>query len=105
MTVIVKLRITFTMLMVQNTCTMSILSVQIGSGKNFSYTRTLANLSRPSSKYHFFKTSFNPFTINEWNNPNVIIRNLGNYGLFKNYTLHFRPSANIGYNCDIVRFT
>ena len=46
-------------------------------------------------KHEFFKNSFFPSTINEWNNLDPNIRNSDNINIFKNNILKFiRPKPN-----------
>ena len=58
-------------------------------------TRNAANFPRIKSKHTFFKNSYIPSTIIEWNKSNQDIRNAESYALFRKHLLTFiRPKAN-----------
>ena len=62
--------------------------------------RTAANLPLLSIKHGFFKNSFIPATINEWNNLGINIWDTECFGILTNAVLSFiRPSASSVYNC------
>ena len=52
-------------------------------------------------KHNFFKNSFFPSTINEWNNLDPNLRNAESFSVFKNNILKFiRPTPRSLFNCD-----
>ena len=56
-------------------------------------TRHLANIPSLSFKHNFFKNTFFPSTILEWNKLDPSLRNSTSYNVFKNSILKFiRPS-------------
>ena len=58
-------------------------------------TRHLANIPSLSFKHNFFKNTFFPSTILEWNKLDPSLRNSISYNVFKNSILKFiRPSPN-----------
>ena len=58
-------------------------------------TRHLANIPSLSFKHNFFKNTFFPSTILEWNKLDPSLRNSASYNVFKNSILKFiRPSPN-----------
>ena len=70
-------------------------------GKTSSYVRGNAeNIPLFNIKNNFYKNSFFPSSIIEWNNLDPNLLNLGNSGIFKNNILKFiRPKPNIFFNC------
>ena len=63
-------------------------------------TRNTNNISQIRTEHNFFKNSFFPLTINEWNNLDQDIRNSGSVGVFKSKILKFiRLKPNNIYNC------
>ena len=53
-----------------------------------------------NSKHNFFRNSFSPPTLTEWNNLDINIRNSESYASFKKSILRFiRPSENPIFNC------
>ena len=67
----------------------------IPSSNANSITRNRANIPLLSSRTEFFKNSFFPNTIKEWNNLNITIRNSLTLSSFKNNILKIiRPSLN-----------
>ena len=63
-------------------------------------TRNSDNISQIRTKHNFFKNSFFPSTINEWNNLDPDIHNSESVGFFKSKILKFiRPKPNSIYNC------
>ena len=64
-------------------------------------TRNSGNISHICRKHNFFKNSFFPSTIDEWNNLDPDIRNSGSFGFFKSEILKsIRPKPNSIYNCQ-----
>ena len=62
-------------------------------------TRNAANVPRIKSKHTFFKNSYIPSTIIEWNKLDLDIRNAESYALFRKHLLSFiRPEANNIFN-------
>ena len=62
-------------------------------------TRKAANVPRIISKHNFFKTSYFPSTISEWNKLDQDIRNAESHALFRKHLLSFiRPEANNIFN-------
>ena len=62
-------------------------------------TRNAANVPRIISKHNFFKNSYFPSTIIEWNKLDQDIRNAESYALFRKHLLSFiRPEANNIFN-------
>ena len=63
-------------------------------------TRHLANIPSLSFKHNFFKNTFFPSTILEWNKLDPSLRNSTSYNVFKNSILKFiRPSPNKIFRC------
>ena len=63
-------------------------------------TRHLANIPSLSFKHNFFKNTFFPSTILEWNKLDPSLRNSASYNVFKNSILKFiRPSPNKIFQC------
>ena len=63
-------------------------------------TRHLANIPSLSFKHNFFKNTFFPSTILEWNKLDPSLQNSTSYNLFKNSILKFiRPSPNKIFQC------
>ena len=61
--------------------------------------RNVSNLSFFNTKHSFFKSSFFPSTITEWNKLDINHRNSRNLFIFKKNILQFiRPSSNSEYN-------
>ena len=64
-------------------------------------TRNAADVPRIKSKHNFFKNSYIPSTIIEWNKLDQDIRNAESYALFRKHLLSFiRPEANNIFNLD-----
>ena len=62
--------------------------------------RHLANIPSLSFKHNFFKNTFFPTTILEWNKLDPSLRNSTSYNIFKNSILKFiRPSHNNIFQC------
>ena len=69
--------------------------------------QTISRITKPSNnipcfhfKHNFFKNSFFPSVIIEWNNLDISIRNSKNLSTFKKSILQFiRPSPSRTYNC------
>ena len=67
-------------------------------------TRNISNIPLLNTKHNFFKNSFFPSTIIEWNNLDPHLRKSENFSLFKSNILKFiRPSPNSVYNCHNPR--
>ena len=63
-------------------------------------TRHLANIPSLSFKHNFFKNTFFPSAILEWNKLDPCLRNSTSYNVFKNSILKFiRPSPNKIFQC------
>ena len=63
-------------------------------------TRHLTNIPSLSFKHNFFKNTFFPSTILEWNKLGPSLRNSTSYNVFKNSILKFiRPSPNKIFQC------
>ena len=63
-------------------------------------TRNALNIPFPNANHNFFKNSFFPSTIIEWNELNRGLRKTESLSLFKTDILKFiRPSTNSVYNC------
>ena len=63
-------------------------------------TRHFANIPSLSFKHNFFKNTFFPSTILEWNKLDPSLRNSASYNVFKNSILKFiRPSPNKIFQC------
>ena len=63
-------------------------------------TRNADNVFLFNIKHNFYKNSFFPSSIIEWNNLNLQLSNSENFGIFKNNILKFiRPKANSFFNC------
>ena len=63
-------------------------------------TRNHVNIPLFKTYHNFFKNSFFPSTIIEWNNLDPNLRNSDTYGTFKNTILKFiRPSPNSVFEC------
>ena len=64
-------------------------------------TRNRVNIPLFKTSHNFFKNSFFPSTIIEWNNLDPNLRNSDTYGTFINAVLKFiRPSPNSVFECD-----
>ena len=64
-------------------------------------TRNVDNIPCFKIRYNFFKNSFFPSTIIEWNNLDPTLRNSKSFVVFKNSILKFiRPSPSIFFNCN-----
>ena len=62
-------------------------------------TRHSNNIPTIHTRHNYFKNSFFPSTISEWNNLDCKIRNSGNLSIFKKNLLNFiRPCANSIFN-------
>ena len=62
--------------------------------------RTSDNIPCFNTKHSFFKNSFFPSTIIEWNKLDLILRKCDSFNVFKKEILKFiRPSSNSFYNC------
>ena len=67
-------------------------------------TRNIHNIPLVNTKHNFFKNSFYPSTIIEWNNLDPHLRKSKNFLVFKTNILKFiRPSPNSAYNCHNPR--
>ena len=63
-------------------------------------SRNVLSISFLSVKHSFFKNSFFPSTISEWNKLDPAIRNSESLSIFRKNILHFiRPAPNSIYNC------
>ena len=63
-------------------------------------TRNADNIPLFNMKHNFYKNSFFPSTIIEWNNLNSNLCNSENFGIFKNSILKFiRPKRKSFFNC------
>ena len=63
-------------------------------------TRNADNIPLFNIKHIFYKNSFFPSSIIEWNNLDPNLRNLENFGIFRNNILKFiRPKPNSFFNC------
>ena len=63
-------------------------------------TRTVGNITLIKTKHSFFKNSFFPSVIIEWNNLDLSLRNSKNISIFKGKILDFiRPSPNSFFDC------
>ena len=69
--------------------------------KTSSYvTRNAENIPLFNIKHNFYKNSFFPSSIIEWNNLDPKLRNSENFSIFKNNILKFiRPKPNSFFNC------
>ena len=66
--------------------------------------RNIHNIPLVNTKHNFFKNSFFPSTIIEWNNLDPHLRKSENFSVFKSNILKFiRPSPNSVYNCHNPR--
>ena len=64
-------------------------------------TRNTENIPLFKTKHNFFKNSFFPSAVIEWNNLDHNIRNVGSFSAFKNNILKFiRPTPNNVFNCE-----
>ena len=62
-------------------------------------TRHSNNIPATHTRHNYFKNSFFPSIVSEWNNLNYKIRNSGSLLIFKNNLLNFiRPCANSIFN-------
>ena len=62
--------------------------------------RNIHNIPLPNTKHNFFKNSFFPSTIIEWNNLDPHLRKSESFSVFKSNILKFiRPFPNSVYNC------
>ena len=67
-------------------------------------TRNMDNISFFKTRHSFFKNSFFPSTIIEWNNLDHNIRNSSSFNIFRRSILKFfRPSANSFFNCHNLK--
>ena len=67
-------------------------------------TRNIHNITLDNTKHNFFKNSFFPSTIIEWNKLDPHLRKSENFSVFKSNILKFiRPSPNSVYNCHNPR--
>ena len=75
--------------------------VELIPTRNEAYqTRHAANIASLSFKHNFFKNSFFPSTILEWNKVDPSLRNSASYNVFKNNILKFiRPSPDKIFQC------
>ena len=73
--------------------------------KRSSYiTRNADNIPLFNIKHNFYKNSFFPSFITEWNNLDSNLRNSENFGIFKKNILEFiRPKPNSFLNAAILR--
>ena len=63
-------------------------------------TRNADNIPLSNIRHNFYKNSFFPSTIIEWNNVDSNFRNTKNFGIFKNNILKFfKPKPNSLFNC------
>ena len=63
-------------------------------------TRTVGNISLIKTKHNFFKNSFFPFAVIEWNNLDPSLRNSKSISVFKEKILNFiRTSPNYFFDC------
>ena len=70
----------------------------------FYSTQNINNIPLPNTKHNFFKNSFFPSTLIEWNNWNPHLRKSESFSVFESKTLKFiRPSPNSVYNCHNPR--
>ena len=77
----------------------SYLFYYIPSADRIYNTRNAANVPSIKSKHTFFKNSYIPSTIIEWNKLDQDIRNAESYALFRKHLLSFiRPEANNIFN-------
>ena len=69
--------------------------------KTSSYvTRNADNIPLFNTKHNFYKNSFFPSSVIEWNNLDPNLRDGENFGIFKNNILKFiRPKPNSFFNC------
>ena len=69
--------------------------------KTLSYvTRNVEHIPLLNIKHNFYKNSFFPSSIIEWNNLDPKLRNSENFGIFKNNILKFiRPKPSSFFNC------
>ena len=73
----------------------------IATRNPFYITRNHTNIPLFKTNHIFFKNSFFPSNIIEWNNLDPKLRNSDTYGTFKNTTLKFlRPSPNNVFKCQ-----
>ena len=61
--------------------------------------RYIANIPFFSFKHNFFKKTFFPSTILEWNKLDASLQNSASYNVIKNCILKFRPSPNNIFQC------
>ena len=67
-------------------------------------TRNTENIPLFKTKQNFFKNSFFPSVVIEWNNLDHNIRNVGSFSAFKNNILKFiRPTPNNAFNFENLR--
>ena len=63
-------------------------------------TRNVLNIPLLNTNHNFFKNSFFPSTIIDWNKIDPSLKKAGSLSLFKTYILRFtRPSQNSAYTC------
>ena len=63
-------------------------------------TRNIDYIPCFNTRHNFFRNSFFPSTLIEWNNLDINIRNSGSYAIFKKSILRFvRPSENTNFHC------
>ena len=68
-------------------------------------TRNIHNIPFFKTRHTFFKNSFFPSTIIEWNKLDHNIRNSSSFNIFRKSILKFiRPSANSLFNCHNPKF-
>ena len=64
-------------------------------------TRNTENIPLFKTKHNFFKNSFFPSAVIDWNNLDHDILNVGSFSAFKNNILNFiRPTPNNDFNCE-----
>ena len=67
-------------------------------------TRNISNIPQFKVKHNFFRNSFFPSAVIEWNKMNLNIRNSESLNVFKNSLLKFiRPSGDSVFNCHNPR--
>ena len=73
--------------------------------KTSSYvTRNAGNIPLFNFRHNFYKNSFFPSTINEWNSLDTSLQNSENFGIFKNNIFKFiRPKSNSILTAAILR--
>ena len=69
-------------------------------------TRKVRNIPLPNTKLNFFRNSFFPSTMTEWNNLDLHLRKSESFLVFKsNYLKFIRPSPSSVYNFHKPRFS